>query len=241
MRELLIPLLYHWGALQYFSVLGLWLAGYLFLHIWACLWNRTWSTQKRKCVLCVAIFPALCGGIFLGHATVAEQLVSHENGKALLEDTVIQEPPMSFAYNMYRLIKDRKNVEECKRRSIPTYVATVLLKQHSGGYLPLNTLPDWQSSQDKIAETALLCVHGKVRNGFSISSWTQDADYNSQQLALQNACTTYLAEQQYIQNKEKLQEWAECHWCRIYILVLLPLFFFIARAAYKDIVEVHPL
>lgn len=224
MRDLFLQLFSFWSASTILKWLGALLCLFILLLLWSRLWNKQWPAFGQKWLwICAAV--ASLPMVFVLHADIAAKIL--DRGplffKSKVENCWYRDVEKHL--NAYAGKCDSADIFICT--AVPKYAA-YLVKKSPESYLPIEAVETQALKEDSRLHTILWEIY-VGRSGSESNFNEDDFKYFHEILA------TYLAEQQYEQNRETLQEIADFP-ARPMLLFLFGIAMFVcARLAYDDI------
>lgn len=231
MRELFLPLFYHWSTLNWLSFGGSIFIFWAVLYGWSLLWNKSWAARSWPMLLGCALLCS-CPVVLHQHADVAEQLSDTNKGKDRLKAQIQHQGRLNSVMegNIRRLAKASPDKETFLKNALRK-LAEWEQENHSSHFLPFS------------AENALLPKEAaelleemyRLRNTAEVC-----LDNPSKADIIFEALRDYIVDQQWKQNKEKMEEVADVPTGTWTFIVILLVCTCCTRCAYRDIMYIPP-
>lgn len=224
MNELFIKLFFFWGGMQLLFLVLCIAAAWGILYTWSFLWNKCWAAKNTWKVLMAAVMASL-PSVWVGHAMVSSDIL--KNGPRVLEYRV--ERRLNRIVEMFcsRHATKCRSAEQFEASVIPAY-AEMLLHDAAWNYLPMDTTGEF-TPDDRNVRKFLIRMYA-MKNSAE-SAFDSDGKFDMWHTVL----SRYMAQQQFEQNKEKLQQDADFSPVPWFASTLLVTMIFCAYAAYRDV------
>lgn len=226
MSEIFLKLFSFWGGTQLLYLMGSLAAFWVVLYGWLFLWHKTWAAEHKGKVLMLALIPTL-PMLWANHAAMSAEIL--QKSPRILEQRVERQMPQVVENFCSRFASKCGGAEQFKKRAIPEYAA-MLMSENPTQYFPMETTADYVASDPEVNK--FLSYVYKMRNSAE-SPFGDERDLN----LWHKMVSEYMAQQQFEQNKAKLEQMAAYSPYGWFALLLAIAMGICARLAYKDINE----
>lgn len=224
MNELFFQLFSFWTASSILKWLGVALGLFFLFFGWSKLWNKQWAVWQQKCLWICAMISSL-PMVFVLNSKAAETILN--KGSRIFVPRVERRLNVSMERFLISHATESNDGEVFIRTAIPVYAAD-LVAGSPFRYFPIEPLAEDALTNESKLQSLLWDVY--VARQISENSLDAESfDY------IHSVVVQYLSEQQFSQNKEKLQQWSDFSAWPLFSFFVATAMIVCARLAYLDI------